>query len=322
MEQHPESDTADGEEGEEEEEEVGVIWTPQEILCHGLQMMHYTEKRIKRAKTAGTNVKRFRIHFGCNPAVCAQIWEDLQKTTIDGAQIDEKDLNKDYFLGTFYFLKRYPTEEEREAKFDRSQKTIRTWHWFYIQKIQALKEAKIKWPDDNFGSDIWVMSVDGVHCAVNEPKDDDLPKKPKNYSHKYNAAGKSYELGISLSESKLIWMNGPFDAGESDITIFRNRGLMEKLEQEGKRVIADKGYRGEPEYCSFANSIDDIDVAKFKSRARFRHERFNGMIKTFDCIGKGRFRHPGNRFKGCFEAVCVITQYQTELGMPLFDVYI
>jgi hypothetical protein len=52
-----------------------------------------------------------------------------------------------------------------------------------------------------------------------------------------------------------------------------------------------------------------------------RHETFNGLTKFFDCLS-GRFRHSVDRFKNCFEAVCVICQYQVELGNPLYDILI
>ena len=62
-------------------------------------------------------------------------------------------------------------------------------------------------------------------------------------------------------------------------------------------------------------------VFKLKSRALKHHEKFNGMLKNFDCLS-GRFRHGVDRFKNCFEAVCVIAQYQMENNRPLYDVLI
>ena len=56
-----------------------------------------------------------------------------------------------------------------------------------------------------------------------------------------------------------------------------------------------------------------------QSRARARHETFNGRIKNFGCLDD-RFRHGMEKHKICFEAVCVIVQYQLENGSPLFDI--
>jgi O6-methylguanine-DNA--protein-cysteine methyltransferase len=87
----------------------------------------------------------------------------------------------------------------------------------------------------------------------------------------------------------------------------------------GKKVIADKGYRGEKDIISTPSSQDPPELRKFKSRARARHESFNARIKNFRCLDM-RFRHGIEKHKIVFEAVCVICQYQLENGSPLFDV--
>jgi hypothetical protein len=161
--------------------------------------------------------------------------------------------------------------------------------------------------------------VDGVHCRINEPKHPTMSKNPAYYSHKFESAGLNYELGISVFENKLVWMKGPFKAGTPDITVFREKGLMDKI-PVGKKVIADKGYRGEKERTtSVPNSHDSKELGKFKSRARARHETFNGRIKNFLCLDV-RFRHGVKNHRSVFEAICVIVQYQLENGSPLFEV--
>ncbi len=52
---------------------------------------------------------------------------------------------------------------------------------------------------------------------MNEPKHPTMSKNPAFYSHKFGSAGLNYELGISVFENKLVWMNGPFKAGKPDI---------------------------------------------------------------------------------------------------------
>lgn len=220
-----------------------------------------------------------------------------------------------------HHLKRYPTELEREATFDISRMWGRDWCWYYIEKVQALKVQKITWPDDNFGNDIWAITVDGTHCCIEEPRHPVLSKNPSFYSHKFAKAGLDYELGVSLSESKLVWMNGPFKAGENDVSIFASHGLLDKLRTTNKKGIADRGYGGHPNHLSTPNAHDSKEVKKFKARALMRHETFNALTKTFDCLS-GQFCHSIDRFKTCFEAVCVICQYQMENGNPLFDILI
>jgi DDE superfamily endonuclease len=162
----------------------------------------------------------------------------------------------------------------------------------------------------------WILSVDGTHCRISEPRSQ--PDK-RWYSHKYHKPGVAYELGVNLFENKLVWMNGPFKAGESDIVIFRKQdGLKTKL-APGQLAIGDKGYAGDVSVSIPNNDFDDPEINAFKRRARARHESFNARIKTFAVLSE-RFRHSVEKHKSVFEAVCVITQYSLENGSPLFDV--
>lgn len=156
-----------------------------------------------------------------------------------------------------------------------------------------------------------------MHCRVNEPIHPVLGKNPKFYSHKFKQAGLLYELACSIYENKLVWMRGPFNASRHDITQFRSE-LLAKI-PVGKKGVGDNGYRGEPNALSTPNSQDPPELRKFKSRARARQESFNARIKVFQCLDQ-RFRHGIKKHKICFEAVCVIVQYQLENGSPLFDV--
>jgi hypothetical protein len=195
---------------------------------------------------------------------------------------------------------------------------MRVWH--YLRKLQALKSEEIVWPDD-WGSDIWIITVDGTHCWIEEPTHPDWSQDRTYYSHKYNKAGVNYELGISIPYSRFVWMNGPFKSDKSDSSIFRDKGLKEKLRSIGKKAIGDRVYNGHKKECSTYNAHDCHGVRKFKSRALERHENFNNMTKRFGCLS-GRFRHGVEQFASCFEAICVICQYQLEDDMPLFDVLI
>ena len=308
------------------DDEISPSWilTPEEMLLKGLKFAGFSNQQIRNGN-ARSNRERFIGQYGANPIVSAHIWEDLQ--TVDVYDDDEKEnilpipfdkLNPEYFLMALNFLKKYPTERDRECKFNVSHATAAKWTWYYLEKIQALKFYKIVW-DEGKPDDIWIVSVDGTHCWINEPKHPTLSQDSSYYSHKYNKAGIDYELGISLSQNRLVWMSGPFPAGDSDKTVFvMTDGLRDKLRDSGKRGIADRGYAGYEE-LSIPNAHDDSTVSLFKSRALKRHEHFNGMTKTFECLS-GRFRHSDARFANCFESVCVICQYQLEHGSPLFDI--
>ena len=200
--------------------------------------------------------------------------------------------------------------------------------WSTLLRIQELKSVKIFWPtDEEIGDNIWLGVVDGTHIKTEEPNHPEFPKDPKAFLYKNHSAGLSYELVSSLSESRIIWMNGPFPAGMNDFQIFNSPGgLREKLTEKRLRLIADHGYKGADDVLSCPNSRDSPEVAEFKTRAHMRHELLNGKIKTLRCTDSARFRHKGNhkdgqsKFKICFEAAVVVTQYKMENGEPLFDI--
>lgn len=174
-----------------------------------------------------------------------------------------------------------------------------------------------EWTEHKQGDAVFVISVDGVHCSIQEPYHPTLSKNPKYYSHKYNAAGLNYELAVSIWENKLVWMNGPFPATSNDQGVY-NKGLANKVHRN-KLVVCDKGYNLRSETLCKPDPRDSIELREFKARARARHESFNKRIKNFKCM-QVKFHHGPHLHKHCFEAICVICQYQLENGCPLFDV--
>jgi hypothetical protein len=61
------------------------------------------------------------------------------------------------------------------------------------------------------------------------------------FSHKYGKPSLNYKLGISIFESRLVWMNSPFLTGSNNMQVFlRPEGL-----NAGKRATGDGGYSGQ-----------------------------------------------------------------------------
>ncbi|CAB9525015.1 hypothetical protein SEMRO_1617_G286340.1 [Seminavis robusta] len=297
------------------------VLTPEEMLQHGMKLIGWNERQLRRKSK-----KRWRkwcilfaADFGAKPHVVCQIWEDLQTTALKEAYLHPNQRNLDQFLYALHFLKAYPTEKQRQNKWHVCDRLLRDSGWFFVERIAALKELKIVWL--NTGNDIWCGSVDGTHIKSWEPTHDKYPKDPSAFSWKHHSAGFNCEVVLSLKESKIIWLNGPFEAGTNDISMFTAQGgLCEKLREAEKMVIADNGYRGYDDVISRPNSIDSPEVAKFKNRARCRHEAVNGMIKHYKCTDSAAFQHGIDKFALCFDAAAVITQYRMELGEPLFEV--
>jgi DDE superfamily endonuclease len=181
----------------------------------------------------------------------------------------------------------------------------------------------LTWPDEwlhNNGDIPKFLLVDGVHCIVREPSPAELSKNPAYFSHKHHHAGVDYEIGLSVFKNQVVWVNGPFPAGENDISIFKNRGLREMV-PEGSWAIAYNGYHGllTNSKIRTSSSLDAEAVRRLKSGAKARHESFNGKLKNFAVV-LDRWCHKINKHAIAFKAVCVICQYQMENGSPLWGV--
>ena len=175
-----------------------------------------------------------------------------------------------------------------------------------------------RWDGNNPQPDrmIFLASVDGTHCHIYEQR---TRPSTKWYSHKFNGPGVVYELAVDLYDDKLLWVNGPFQAGDSDIAVFRKPGGLSTKVPIGRKLIADNGYHGQEHQISAPNRYDAPEVNEFKRRARSRHETFNKRIKDFSIIST-RFRSDVEKHQTAFESVCILVQYDIENGHPLFRI--
>ena len=97
-----------------------IIFTTHEILNHGLLAVGFTQQRLDSVKLE-KNLSRFRSNFVAHPCVYVDLFERLQTTKIEEAQVDCSILGVDktlkYFFMAIYLLSKYPTEEEAESAF-------------------------------------------------------------------------------------------------------------------------------------------------------------------------------------------------------------
>ena len=165
-----------------------------------------------------------------------------------------------------------------------------------------------------------------------EKKHETMPIDRTMFSHKNEHAGVKYEVITDPFESKCLRIVGPIKCGKNDITVFREGEEGEEstkdivlAEPPGTRTIfiADKGYRtseaDERDLFSTPNGMDPPDLRNFKTRARMRHETFNGRLKFFRIL-YDMYHHSLQKHKSVFEAVAVMVQYQMDHGRQLFDV--
>lgn len=298
-----------------------LLVTPNEMLGQGLTLVGHKESRLGRL-SKGKKEELFRADFGKDPIVLTKVWEALQTTSVPNAKIhqaSEKDLSA--FLWTFHWMTCYPTEASLESRTGWCDKVIRERLKAMVKKIALLKSEKIVWPaswsDPNAQSPIFLCSVDGTHCPIQEPtKGHKYSKNPKYYSHKHNQAGLAYEVAISIFTNRVVWISKPYPAGTKDPDIFADH--LKNLIPKGKKVIADNAYkRIDFPMISLTNKADSPAVRLFKRRVRARHESFFGKMKVFDVLTTV-FRHGEEHHNTCFLACAVACQFQIDVT-PLFD---
>jgi hypothetical protein len=175
--------------------------------------------------------------------------------------------------------------------------------------------------DENDAGVVWMLSVDGTHCPITEPR----PFSSEWSSHKLGGkAGVNYEIGLLIDKPKLVWVEGPTKPGkENDLMVFRRRlkSAIDEMRRPGVKCIADGIYGAEPDYVSIKNDFDPVDIKHFKNRVSSRHENFNGLLKNYHSLTK-KFHHGLDWQKICFRAVCCLVMFQIESGgASLLDPY-
>jgi len=282
------------------------------LLQYGLEVIGRSIAQQRRL-SAVTLKRLFRANFGVGVEAATEAFHDLS------AFIEA--LNMWCFLLSLYWLKVYPTEDQMYSLFGRDKETMRNKIKQYVDSLADLKSWKIAWKNLNELEEDFVLSVDGVHFRINEPR-----KNPSaNWcSHKHRSAGLGYEIGILIWRNQVVWAEGPVQAATHDKTKYEEKNGLQSLIPNGKLVVGDRGYRGEDlssrqRSLSIRNTRDSEEVKAFKRRVRARHENFNARLKNF-AILDNRFRHGVDRHRAVFDAVCVLCQYDMENGHPLFDV--
>jgi hypothetical protein len=297
-----------------------VECTQDELRLLALHLAGFDGETIARTNRA-MNDLRLKDFCYAGTATIHNLLRDIQDPALGKFCIQKP--NPSHLLYALYFLKKYPTAHALAGKCNQTEKTVLDRAWRYVRAIQALKERKIRWIFDDEGgnyNEYFILSVDGVHCRIHEPR-----TQPSSgwYSKKFNKAGLTYELGVAVFHNNIVWVNGPFPAGQNDMRMFRKPGgLMSKI-PDGCRAIGDEGYRGQPNKVSTKNDFNSDELKYFEHRVRARHETVNSRLKAFGVLGQV-FRSKGDsrmeKHKSAFEACCIIIQYELENGSPLFKV--
>ena len=305
-----------------------LILTALEMMRKGLRFSGYKDNGFVDYSKEHVQ-EEYMSFYGSDSIALAALWNEMQTTAIPEARIEnatEKVLN--YFLATHHWLKEYSSYNNlaKISKAIGGPDTCKAWTWAMVEKIAALKAAKIRWPDefDDVNSIVYLYSVDGVHFRKQEEYHEEMSKNPKWYSHKGGGPGIMYEVAMHIWDCAIVWISGGHQASRHDKTVYTEPGGLCERTHPDKKGVGDRGYRtikGAPRLpvCT-PNSHNAEEVREFQGRARARQESFFGRCNNFKIL-KEEFRFPGLEKHGTvFDAICVILTFQFENGSPLFDV--
>jgi len=282
-----------------------------------LELAGYSDAMITKTSER-TNNRRLEDFCGVGTQTLEQLFQDIQSPDLGDFRV--KRPSPIEVVHALYFLKKYPTIYGLAARCNNgTEKTVLGKAWMYVGAIQALKEIKIRWIFDDDGNfdESSIVSVDGVHCRIQEPR-----TQPSSgwWSPKFGKAALSYEIGVATQHNKIVWVNGPSPAGQNDTKIPRGpNGLMGRI-PDGRWAIGDGGYRGEPSKVPTKDTYNSDESKASSGRVRARHETVNPRLKAFGILDQV-FRSKGSnrmaRHKTAFEACCVVVQYGLGNGSPL-----
>ena len=304
---------------------AAFIIHPSDMLYQGLLLCGVNDAKQQR-RSAKTNVRVFKAHFGKDPKHLCRVWRDLQLKGL----LDIQDRGRKHsflgFMAANNYLRCYESLDVMAGRFDLPNNLLGELRWIFIEKIAALKESKVKMPQPEEWELVkLLLSVDGTHARTNEPRDDDMRRNPKNYSYKNNFAGLNYQIALHMWKEQCVYVNAGDPGSTHDMTAMRAEFI--GLVPEGGRVVADAGYTGKTEaekkIFAVGNTFDTKEVKAFKKRARARQESFNKRLKDYKCLAN-RFTDGVDKHRICFAACVVLVQYaiedESETGEPLMTI--
>jgi DDE superfamily endonuclease len=306
-----------------------MLLTERTVMELGLGYVGVLPRKHK-VMTHAFSKEVFHWHYGSSPLVIAEIWFDL------GAMLSPKDnslIGFKMFMTALFFLWAYPRNAgltaSRFNECTRNCKGEPLWRW--IRMIEALKAKKIKW-DNSLGDpnkSAFIGTVDDIDCVIWEKRAHHTMNIDKSFfTQKHNHAGLKYELIMHLTKPQCMSIVGPMKAATHDMEVFRVKSKGKLKIMPGKMLIADSIFKAgkKPEHqdevgmFALPSSADPEELRRFKSRARARHESFNGRLKYFSFLRDGYRGIDIDKHGSAFKAICVIVQYQMDNGSPIFSV--
>lgn len=302
-----------------------MILTPKDVLHRGLEIMNVP--RGKKKETRLLDV--FRKHYGSSPLDIADCWYDLcyhDESVLSSKEKSDKGF-KQFLVAQYWLWARPKNAEMFASRFGMSVDYVQGKRlWIWIERIANLAGKKIVWNKsiDSKDTEVFAITADGVDFKLWEKQHPRYPIDTKAMSHKFKSCGAKYIIALSVFQPKCVFIEGPFIGGKGDLDMFRDSGLMQKMKDNGKVCIADRGFRcakkvDEHKHFAFPDNMDSKPLSNFKSRARCRQESFNRRLKHFECLSI-TFTNGFEKHGIALRAVAVMVQYQMDNGSPIYCV--
>ncbi|KAJ3078348.1 hypothetical protein HDU99_000632, partial [Rhizoclosmatium hyalinum] len=155
--------------------------------------------------------------------------------------------------------------------------------------------------------------MNGVDIEVTEAR----PLDAALFSHKFKSAGYRFQVATALGTSKIVYISGGTPCGMFNDLDQAQRTLLLELE-DGEKVAADKGYRGDPR--TITKLSGNSDAVKSHNRnitlMGARHETVNRRMKDFHILA-GMFRGRSEEIIRIFCAVANITNIKLQNSLCL-----
>lgn len=297
--------------------------SPQQVLEQGLEFVDIDW----RGRSTNANKATFKAHYGRTEEVLSAVWFDIVHLHPSWLDLEDLEGNFRSFMKANFLVWAYPKNAEifgahfggDNEKYCRGDAV-----WYWIELMAHMSREMFQW-DEQYASDPngspFAWSADGVEFSAWEPKHPTMNKDRKFFSYKHNRAGFLYLFVMEVQRTRLAMIIGPVEASQDEIGLFRAH-LKDKIPR-GKYVIVDKGMKSgsdetERDLLAFPNPTDSQELKKFKARVRCRQEAFHSRLRKYAALEQV-FRHGMHKHKLVVEAVCLLVQYDLDLGSDIFD---
>ena len=157
------------------------------------------------------------------------------------------------------------------------------------------------------------ITVDGTDFLICEP----TPFGKRWCSHKFKHAALRYEIGICIQTGWIVWVHGPYPAGQwTDLAISRD-GLNQALGKD-EMFVADSGYRDKNGWALTPNGYNTREQYR-QAVSLSRHECVNRYFKVFAAFDR-KWRHHRKKHGTAFMAAANIVQARIQLEPTVFQV--